>query len=177
MKVLAFAGSNHSASINRMLVGYAAKRLQELAPQTEIELLDLNDFEMPIYSIDREAADGIHPLAHSFYNKIGEADAVIVSFAEYNGMVTSAWKNIFDWMTRIDQKVWHDNPVVILAASPGARAGANVLEKEVSSGPRFGMDLRGSYGVGNWDDAWDGERLTKPDDIEQIDALLHKLTD
>ena len=50
MKVLAFAASNHRQSINRALAGYAAKRLQRIHLGVEIEFIDLNDYEMPIYS-------------------------------------------------------------------------------------------------------------------------------
>ncbi|MEM7718463.1 MAG: NAD(P)H-dependent oxidoreductase [Pseudomonadota bacterium] len=172
MKVLAFAASNNSQSINRVLVGYAATRLGELFPSVEVEFLDLNDFEMPIYSPDREKADGVHPLAQSFYERIGTADAVLVSFAEYNGFVTAAWKNIFDWMSRIDAKVWRDKPLVILAASPGKRAGANVLATQEQLAPFFGGDLKGKYGVGKWAEAWDGSTLTRQDDVEGVDHAL-----
>ncbi|MEJ8563570.1 NAD(P)H-dependent oxidoreductase [Yoonia sp. GPGPB17] len=122
MKVLAFAASNSTTSINRALVGYAAQRLQALHPPAEVTFVDINDYEMPIYSPERQNADGIHPLAQRLFNEIGTADALIVSFAEYNGFVTAAWKNIYDWMSRIDQKVWQDKPFVLLAASPGRRA-------------------------------------------------------
>lgn len=172
MKILAFAASNHSQSINRDLVGYAVQRLHADMPDLESEILDLNDYEMPIYSIDREKDTGIPEQARSFFDKIGAADAVIVSFAEYNGQVTSAWKNIFDWMSRIDMKVWQDKPAVLFAASPGGRAGASVLEAQKALAPFFGMDLKGSYGVGSWGEAWDGAALTKAADIEAVDQAL-----
>ncbi|MEO0525477.1 MAG: NAD(P)H-dependent oxidoreductase [Pseudomonadota bacterium] len=175
MKVLAFAASNHSKSINRALVGYAAARLQELHPAAQIEFLDINDYEMPIYSPDRQKADGIHPLAQEFYAKIGDADALIVSFAEYNGFVTAAWKNIYDWMSRIDQKVWQDKPFLLLAASPGRQAGANVLQTQEQTAPFFGMDIKGKYGVGSWADAWDCDTLVKDEDIKGIETAVKGL--
>ncbi|MEO1540779.1 MAG: NAD(P)H-dependent oxidoreductase [Pseudomonadota bacterium] len=175
MNVLAFAASNHSTSINRMLIGYAAGRLSAISPSAEVEFLDLNDFEMPIYSLDRERVDGIHPLALSFHAKIGAADAVLVSFAEYNGFVTSAWKNIFDWMSRIEGTVWQDKPLVFLAASPGKRAGTNVLASQELLAPFFGGVLRGTYGVGNWGEVWDGTTLTREEDMEGVDAALEGL--
>ena len=70
--------------------------------------MDLNDYEMPIYSPDRQNEEGVHPLAQKFFDKITEADALIISFAEYNGNYTSAYKNVFDWASRIkiyDRKV------------------------------------------------------------------------
>lgn len=173
MRTLAFAASNSSASINRALLGYAAGRLKSLRPSVEIEFADLNDFEMPIYSIDREKADGVHPLARRFYDKIGAADALLIAFAEHNGFVTAAWKNIFDWMSRIEMKVWQGKPSVILAATPGRRAGAGVLGGQEMLAPYFGMDLKGKYGVGDWAQAWDGAALVKAEDVDGVDAALN----
>ncbi|MEM6889282.1 MAG: NAD(P)H-dependent oxidoreductase [Pseudomonadota bacterium] len=175
MKILAFAASNHSNSINRQLVNYAAGRLAQMQPSVQIEYLDLNDYEMPIYSIDREKADGIHSSAKAFYEKIGEADALLIAFAEYNGFVTSAWKNIFDWMSRIDMKIWQDKDAVILAATPGSRAGANVLNSQETLAPFFGMNIKGKFGVGLWNDSWDGNVLIKQEDTEGVDAALQGL--
>lgn len=176
MKILAFAATNHSKSINRMLLDYASKRAVTMLPEAYVEFLDLNDYEMPIYSPDREREDGVHPLAQAFYDKIGASDAVLVSFAEYNGFVTSAWKNIFDWMSRIDMKVWQDKPVVMLAATPGPRAGANVLGSQKMLAPFFGADLKGAYGVGKWGDAWNGTALVHQTDIEGVDEALAGLS-
>lgn len=175
MKTLVFAASNHSQSINRALVKYAATRLQTLHNTANIEFVDINDFEMPIYSIDREKADGVHPLAQNLFDKFGAADALLVSFAEYNGYITSAWKNVYDWMSRIDSKVWQNKPIVILAASPGPRAGANVLQTQEFTAPFFGMDIKGKHGVGKWAEAWDGETLTNSDDIQAVDKALSAL--
>ncbi|MFT4525835.1 MAG: chromate reductase [Bacteroidia bacterium] len=60
-KVIAFGASNSSTSINKQLAAWAANQLD-----SDIEILDLNDFEMPIYSQDREKADGIHEKAMVF---------------------------------------------------------------------------------------------------------------
>lgn len=50
MKILAFAGSSSSTSINRELVKFVLKDFQE----DEINLIDLNDFNMPVFSVDLE---------------------------------------------------------------------------------------------------------------------------
>lgn len=177
MKILAFAASNSRQSINRTLVAHATARIGRIAPAARIETLDLNDYEMPIYSVDRERAGGIPAPARAIFDRIGAADAVLVSFAEHNGFVTAAWKNIFDWMSRIDMNLWQGKPVVMLAASPGGRAGANVLASQQALAPHFGADLRGTLGIGGWADAWDTEsaRLTRPEDIAALDDLLARL--
>lgn len=177
MTILAFAATNSRHSINRALIGHATSRLERVAPGARIAMLDLNDYEMPIYSIDREKADGIPAPAQDFFDRIGAAEGVLVSFAEHNGFVTAAWKNVFDWMSRIEMKLWQGKPVAMLAASPGPRAGANVLASQQMLAPRFGADLRGSLGIGKWPDAWDaaGKRLLRPEDIGALDNLLGQL--
>lgn len=158
MKVLAFAASTSSQSINQQLATHAANLLQQNAQDIEIELIDLNDFEMPIYSSDRENENGIPEQAHAFRNKIGEADAVIISFAEHNGSYTAAYKNTFDWTSRIDMKVYQDKPAVLLATSPGPGGAQNVLGAAVGSAPYFGLDVKGSLSVPSFFDNFDAEK-------------------
>ncbi|HHG85108.1 MAG TPA: NADPH-dependent FMN reductase, partial [Bacteroidetes bacterium] len=67
-KILAFGGSNSRNSINKRLANYAAHQI----PEADVTLLDLNDFEMPIYSIDREKEGGIPALALQFKAHIKE---------------------------------------------------------------------------------------------------------
>ena len=76
-KIIAFGASSSKNSINKQLATYTANQFQNVA----IEILDLNDYEMPIFSVDKQAENGIHPLAHDFYVKIGSADLIIISFA------------------------------------------------------------------------------------------------
>jgi len=178
MKILAFGASNHSASINAALAKYAAIRFKnEFRADAMIEYLDINTYEMPIYSIDREKKDGIAPLAQSLFDKIGEQDGLIISYAEYNGSYTSAWKNIFDWMSRIDAAVYQNKPVLALSATPGPRAGAAVLSAVQASAPFFGAALKGVVGVGSWSEGFDNEsgQLIRNEDIAAIDTALLEL--
>ena len=178
MKILAFAASNSRNSINRALIEFAASRLQaQVLPGADIEFVDLNDYEMPIYSKERELETGIPAAAQSFFDKIGSADAVLVSFAEHNGSVTAAWKNIFDWMSRINMKLWQGKALVMLAATPGPRAGAGVLGHQEMIAPFVGAALRGTLGIGKWTESWDAETgsLVKADDVAALDGLMTTL--
>jgi chromate reductase, NAD(P)H dehydrogenase (quinone) len=170
MKILAFAASNSSVSINRQLVEYAAS----LADGCEIETLDIHDYEMPLYRHDREEESGIPQLAHDFLAKIGEADALIISFAEHNGAYTAAFKNLFDWCSRVGREVWQDKPMLLLATSPGGRGGKGVLEFAVGAAPRFGGKLIGHLSVPSFGSSFDTEagKLTDVD----LDAELRQLT-
>ncbi|PCI64867.1 MAG: NADPH-dependent FMN reductase, partial [Gammaproteobacteria bacterium] len=75
---------------NKKLANFTAHQIEN----AQVTLLDLNDFEMPIYSIDRENETGIPDLAHQFKKHLAEADGIIISFAEHNGAYTAAFKNI-----------------------------------------------------------------------------------
>lgn len=153
MKVLAIGATNSTKSINKTLATYTAS----LIPGAKVETLDLNDYEMPIYSQQRESEFGIHELAKAFFNKIAESDAVVISFAEYNGTYTSAFKNIFDWASRIDMKVYQGKPMIMLSTSPGASGAASVLASAVGSAHYFDAKVKGSLSVpsfySNFDDA------------------------
>lgn len=123
-KIIAFAGSNSKNSINKQLVIYASG----LVKNAEVTVLDLNDFELPLYGIDYETDHGIPDNATRFLKIIKSTDGIILSLAEHNGAYSSAFKNLFDWMSRIDGKLWNNKPMLLMATSPGKRGGASVLE-------------------------------------------------
>lgn len=178
MKLLAFAATISSASINRHLVDYAVDVLcDDLGTDLDVETIDLNDFEMPIYSADRQNDDGIPQLAHDFYDSIGGVDAVLVSFAEHNGFYTAAYKNIFDWASRIDVRVYQDKPTVMLATSRGPGGGRNVLATAVGSAPFFGNDVTAHLSIPSFSDNFDtvSGRLTDADLDGQLRAALATL--
>ena len=117
-KILAFAGSTSSVSINKKLAIFAAENLKE----TTFEIIDLRDFEMPIYSIDEEE-HGFPEHAKRFTSLLDNYDGFILSLAEHNGSYAAAFKNIYDWSSRIEATVFRDKPLLLLATSPGSMGG------------------------------------------------------
>ena len=154
MKIIAFGGSSSKNSINKKLATYAAS----LFENGEVEVLDLNDFEMPVFSVDVEEGIGQHVLAQSFLDKIASADVLVVSLAEHNGNYSAGFKNIFDWCTRINGKVFQQKPMLLMATSPGGRGGASVLEIAKNAFPRFGTEIKGTFSLPNFDDNFDVEK-------------------
>uniref|UniRef100_UPI00404ABC68 NADPH-dependent FMN reductase n=1 Tax=Flavobacterium sp. TaxID=239 RepID=UPI00404ABC68 len=150
-KIIAFGASSSKTSINKQFAVFAANQFQN----AEVEVLDLNDFEMPIYSVDKEKENGIHTLAIDFYTKIGTADLIIISFAEHNGTYTAAFKNILDWSSRINAKTFQEKPMFLLATSPGPRGGSSVLEMAKSRFPFQGGNIEGSFSLPNFYDNFD----------------------
>ena len=142
-KIIAFGGSSSKNSINKQLATYAANLFQNV----KVEILDLNDYEMPVFSVDKEKENGIHNLAHDFFTKIGTADFIVLSLAEHNGAYSSAFKNTLDWASRINAKTFQQKPMLLLATSPGARGGSSVLDIATKRFPFQGAEVKGSFSL------------------------------
>ena len=177
MKVIAFAASNSTTSINKQLASYAAHLLQSMGDQIDVEVLDLNDYELPLFSTDKEKELGQPDNAKAFFNKLGEADAIIIAFAEHNGSYTAAYKNLFDWCSRINPKVFQQKPMVMLSTSPGARGGASVLGLAVNAAPFFEGEVKGSLSIPSFYDNFDTEQQAfKNSDLkQQLEQTVMKL--
>ncbi|HKK87605.1 MAG TPA: NAD(P)H-dependent oxidoreductase [Saprospiraceae bacterium] len=150
MKILAFAGSNSSTSINKALVTYTASFFKET------EILDLNDYETAILSIDRKNESGIPQKILDFSEKINGVDGIILSLAEHNGAYSAAFKNIFDWLSLIPGKtVFMEKPILLMAASPGKRGGKSVLEIAEKRFPFNGGKVVTSFSFPAFNDNFD----------------------
>lgn len=143
MKILAFGASTSSTSINRRLALYAAG----LISGAEVTNLDLRDLDLPIYSADEEATNGVPSDASRFLELIQSHDAVVVSLAEHNGSYTAAFKNIYDWTSRLQKDVWSDRPMLLLSTSPGPGGAAIVMAAAKATFSRMGADLKASFSL------------------------------
>jgi len=153
MKIIAFAGSPSKKSINKKLVTYASG----LFENAQVEVLDLNDYEMPLFSVDKEEVIGQHHLAKAFLEKIASADLLVVSLAENNGNYSAAFKNTVDWCSRINGKIFQGKPMLLMATSPGARGGASVLEIAKNNFPRFDVEIKAVFSLPSFNENFDVE--------------------
>jgi chromate reductase, NAD(P)H dehydrogenase (quinone) len=171
-KIIAFGASSSKTSINKQLATYTANQFKNVL----VEILDLNDYEMPIFSIDKEKENGIHPLAHDFYAKIGSADLIVISFAEHNGAYSTAFKNILDWTSRINGKTFQEKPMLLLATSPGARGGSSVLEIAKNRFPFQGGIVKGSFSLPSFNDNFDSEKgITNEELKKQLLGIVNSI--
>jgi chromate reductase len=172
-KIIAFGASSSKQSINKKLAMYAAGQFNNAS----VEVLDLNDYEMPLFSVDKQKENGMHPLAQEFYNKIGTADLVVISFAEHNGNYSTAFKNILDWTSRINPKTFQEKPTLLLATSPGARGGSSVLNIAVNRFPFQGANVVGSFSLPSFNDNFEeASGITNPELKAQFLEVLNNVT-
>ncbi len=174
MKVIAFGASTSSQSINQALATYAAKQIEG----AQVTVLNINDYSVPMFSEDREKELGQAEGAQAFLRDLAQADAFVISFAEHNGHYPAAYKNLFDWTTRIDRELFKGKPAVYLATSPGPGGAQSVLAAAVASAPFFGGNVKGSLSVPSFYDNFDlatGE-VTNPEIAEKIKATVALLS-
>ncbi len=174
MKILAFAGTSNKNSINKTFVTSTAKYYKEA--DDSIELLDLNHYEMPIYSYDKEVEQGIPQLAYDFAAKMDAADFLIISLAEHNGSYTTAYKNIVDWVSRIpSRKLFNGKPVFLLATSPGPLGGATVLNAAVNRISWDGAEILESFSLPEFHKNFEeGKGIINPVLRNQLEAKVRK---
>lgn len=168
MNILAFAGSTSSTSINKELVKFVLKSF----PENEINLIDLNDFSMPVFSVDLEKK-GFPDEAHNFLKQIEECDIIICSLAEHNRSFSAAFKNIFDWASRINVKVFQDKPMLLMSTSPGGFGGGNVMNTAKTFLPQFGADVKETFSLPKFYENFDLENgIINPEILKELNDKI-----
>ena len=157
--IITIGASSSKKSINKELAEYTGSLLSGV----ELLKIDLNNYEMPLFSIDLENEKGIPKLANDLQHTFKEADGFIISFAEHNGAYSAAFKNVFDWLSRIDGKVWQDKPMLLLATSPGARGGQTVLDIALGRFPYMGGQIIGNMALPSFFDNFKEGELVNVD--------------
>ena len=129
MKFLVFAGSTRTQSFNRRLAAVAAHMARDAG--AEVTLLELADFDIPLYNADLETA-GTPADVIRLKEVLGDHPAWVICSPEYNGSYTGLLKNTIDWASSpvAGHAEWSDGTrpfagkvVGMLSASNGALGG------------------------------------------------------
>jgi NAD(P)H-dependent FMN reductase len=168
VKILAFGGSTSRQSINKRFAYYVAS----LFDQETTHLIDLNDFEMPIFNVDREREIGIPPAALQFRKLIADADGLIISLAEHNGSYTAAFKNILDWSSRAGAGLWMEKPMLLMATSPGRRGGKTVLTAANTYFPKLGANIVATFSLPSFRGNFSEEGITDQELMTEFETAL-----
>lgn len=160
--MLTIIGSNSTTSINREV----AKKVNELV---NINILDIDGESVPLYSPELEAK-GFPSEIQRVYDEIKSEDTFVLFTPEYNGFTTPYFKNIFDWVSRIEHQFLKDKKVVVISVSPGQMGGASVRSFFEGSLHFFGASETVTYGVGDYYTKL--EENTLDSDVEAIKKLL-----
>lgn len=126
-KTLLLSSSLSSKSINFELL----KLVNKLIPEgEERELVSVRDYELPLYNVDIEKEPGIADNAQKFMQLAEGSDRLIMAIAEHNGSVTAAFKNLLDWLSRLnkDYRFLADKEILLVGTSPSPYGAINALK-------------------------------------------------
>ena len=145
-RIIALGASNSRNSINKKFANWAAHKVDD----AEVELIDLNNYEMPLYSPDMEKESGIPEVVRTLQVKLDSADGFVISLAEHNGNYTAAFKNVQDWLSRVERAIWGNKPTFLMAATPGKMGGKSVLNIAKASFPYMGARVVADFSLGEF---------------------------
>lgn len=180
VRVLVFAGSLRSASLNKKLARLAAEMVREAG--AEATFIDLKDYPLPVYDGDLELASGLPANARKLKDLFIAHDAFVIACPEYNAGVTAALKNAIDWVSRQDGDesgvVPYDGKVVgLCSAAGGVFFGIRAMEMVRNILMNLGcLVVPKRLGVPRASQAFDAEdRLTDAGQVATLSAVVQQV--
>ena len=171
--IITIGGSNSKTSITKALAEYTGRLMSDI----EITNIDLNDFEMEMYSIDVENEKG-HPVGAKDLNAIfDKADGFVICLAEHNGVYSVAFKNVLDWLSRLENKVWRNVPMLLLSATPGERGGITLLNIAKDRFPYLGANIIGSMAFPSFYDNFKEGEVINAELKEELQSLVSEFAE
>lgn len=175
-KILAFAGSNSSTSINYRLVKHTLTKIEG----HETRLLNMVNYPFPMYSEDEERQKGFSNSLIEFKDDIQKVDGLIISVSEHNSNPSAYFKNVLDWLSRLERKFLEGKHVLLMATSPGKRGGVGALDVVAQLLPRFGATLAATYSLSSFSQYFDDSEGIVDAELntahqEALDAFLKAL--
>ena len=173
MKILAFAGSNSTESINQQLILYVGKQIKE----AETEILHLTEYNIPMYGIDIEKNEGFPKGIIDLYKKIQEAQGIIISVAEHNVNVTAFFKSVIDWLSRYNRFFLEGKKTLLLSTAPGQKGGASALAITQNTFSFFKGELVSSYSLGNFYEIFEDGKIIDGETERKVKELIKYFLD
>ena len=168
-KIIALGASSSRKSINKTLAIHAASKVNNAS----ITVINLKDYMLPLFSVDVEEESGIPQGTYHFNELIESADGLVISLAEHNGTYTAVFKNLVDWLTRIDMNVWKGKPILLMATSPGGRGGANVLAAAKSYFPFMQGDIVADFTLPSFYDNFSNAGISNTELALELNEKIH----
>ena len=186
-KIALMSGSLREGSFNTKLIGAAQKAMQGLGAETH--LVNLTDFNLPLYHRDLEAASGLPDQAVALKQVLGESDAWIVASPEYNGFPPPLLVNAYTWCSRGDEAnvmygTFSGKTALVMGASPGAMGGLRAVNPHRTLLQNLGVNvLSNTVAIGGAFKAFDDETGDLVDSKQKtilqsaVETLYYKVRD
>lgn len=158
--LLAFAGSNSTRSINFKLVKHTTSFISD----HEVRLLDMTAIVLPVFSEDLEREEGYPSVLTDLLTQINESKGLMISVNEHNGNPSAFFKNLIDWLSRMDKEFLKEIKILSMSTSRGRKGAGSSLEIANRLFSRFGGELEASFSLPSFNHTFsEPEGITDPE--------------
>ena len=168
--MLVFVGSNSSKSINEQLTKAVLKELN-----VTNTFIDLKTLDIPLFSEDLEREIKSPKGIEFLKEQIDAFEHIFITTNEHNGNLSAFFKNILDWLSRLDKSFLENKKVFILSTSNGKRGGLSANESLQKVVERSGCKIYESYAFASFSENFNKEtqQITNEDFLKEIDEKLN----
>ncbi|MEY8021693.1 NADPH-dependent FMN reductase [Muriicola sp. SD30] len=170
-KILAFAGSNSSTSINFQLV----KHTISLIEGHNIQVMNMALYDLPMFSEDHEKEFGYTNSLAELRDDIRNCDGLLLSVNEHNNNPSAYFKNLIDWLSRLERNFLENTKIFLMSTSPGRRGASSSLAKTEDMLPRFGGEIIATFSLPSFNHTFSsGDGITDSEKAKEHKQALGK---
>ncbi|WP_228235883.1 NADPH-dependent FMN reductase [Allomuricauda sp. M10] len=171
--ILAFAGSNSSTSINFRLVKLTVSLVQD----HEVQVIDMAKCPFPMFSEDEEKQKGYSNSLVELRDDIQKSEGLILSVNEHNGNPSAYFKNVLDWLSRLDRNFLENTKILLMSTSGGKRGAKGSLSVIENMLPRFGGEVVTTFSLPSFYETFSDEGILDADLKMAHEAALQTFLD
>ncbi len=116
------------------------------------------NYPFPMYSEDHEKEKGFSNSLVELRNDLMNAKGVIISVNEHNSSPSAYFKNVLDWLSRLERNFLENTEVLLMSTSPGKRGAMGSLEIIEKALPRFGAHVSATFSLPSFYENFDMEQ-------------------
>lgn len=128
MKIGIIAGSTRDNRLGERVFKWVTANAEAISGW-ELELLDLREFDLPMYHDERQPSEmkGDYPESSvaNWSQKIADCDGFVIITPEYNHGLPAPLKNALDWL----YPEWNDKVAALIGYSNGNGGGIRAVEQ------------------------------------------------
>ena len=130
-----------------------------------------------MYSEDDEKQKGFSNSLVELKNEIERVDGLIISVNEHNSNPSAYFKNMIDWLSRLERKFLEGKKVLLMSTSGGKRGGMGSLEVTQNMLPRFGAEIIATFTLPSFHENFQDDQIQNDELSGQHGLALDKFLD